>query len=41
MKERTVPRRQLRLVYYTRDQLDELCVKRSSWTSAWRATGRN
>jgi hypothetical protein len=27
MKERTAPRRQLRPVYYTRDQLDELCEK--------------
>src|SRR6516164_7583140 len=27
MKERTVPRRQPRLVYYTRDQRDELCEK--------------
>ena len=27
MKERTGPRRQLRPVYYTRDQLDELCEK--------------
>jgi hypothetical protein len=27
MKKRTVPRRQPRLVYYTRDQRDELCEK--------------
>src|SRR6266852_71111 len=40
MRERTLPRRQPRPVYFTREQLDELC-ERLSWASAWNVMVRS